>query len=258
MWIDSSILHWSSNKEATIVYGKDERKRAYEILAHAEGILANPATPLHLVDALTTMKRALDHRVRLLNDRYVFEKIPLAGKPKRSFEVFAYFGIMKPRMVSQLIQIRNKLEHEDAEPPALDRCQEFAELVWYFLRSTDSLIRERVDRFSLQPSFEDPLSKARRYELQISAEGGNGWEFELEGWLPSSMYSLTLYPQWFEIDAPFCRTVQELTDGSVDSPAFMDHIKQKRYELDDVHFQGLVKGPPDLLRRLYQMYFSIL
>jgi hypothetical protein len=125
--------------------------RAYEIWEHADLILQQTCNKFHLIDAITSLKRAVNHRLRLLDKLYKFKRIPIKEKPSELLQILHYMDIVRPIMVEKLIQIRNAVEHEDASPPDYEACKVFSEFVWYFLRSTDNLVREIVLTFNLYP-----------------------------------------------------------------------------------------------------------
>jgi len=58
-------------------------------------------------------------------------------------------------MLQKLIDIRNPVEHEDVAPPDHEACKVFAEFTWYFLKSTDRMLREVTSSFVLNPAGDD-------------------------------------------------------------------------------------------------------
>jgi len=123
-------------------------KRAYVIWSHANDILKVSNTDLFCIDAVSTLKRAIDHRIKLLFEIYRFKDIPIKEKPSGHYEILHHFGIIRSRMVKKLIEIRNKIEHEAAFPPDEEACRDYVELTWYFLRSTDFLVRQVTHRLA--------------------------------------------------------------------------------------------------------------
>jgi hypothetical protein len=68
-----------------------------------------------------------------------------------TLELLEYFGIIRPFMLKQLIDIRNLVEHEDSSPPPIGECLTFADLIWYFLRSTDGLAKVLAEAIIFRP-----------------------------------------------------------------------------------------------------------
>jgi len=97
-------------------------------------------TATDLPIASCSVAGALSHRAQALESIYNLRALPLEGKPKRDFELLQYLGIVRPVMLKRLVDIRNLVEHEDADSPNIDDCRMLAEFVWYFLRSTDSIV----------------------------------------------------------------------------------------------------------------------
>lgn len=59
-------------------------------------------------------------------------------------------------MLQDLMEIRNKIEHDDERPPRLKGCSEWLDMVWYFLRTTDDVVRTRTEDLSFEESFKGP------------------------------------------------------------------------------------------------------
>ncbi len=92
-----------------------------------------------------TLRRVVARRVKALKETYQLRELPIGAKPKYDLELLESFGIIRPFMLRRLIEIRNIIEHQDSSPPPVDECLMFADLVWYFLRSTDGLARMQVE-----------------------------------------------------------------------------------------------------------------
>jgi hypothetical protein len=43
--------------------------------------------------------------------------------------------------MKELLKIINDIEHNDARSPEIERCKELVDVVWYFLKSTDSIVK---------------------------------------------------------------------------------------------------------------------
>jgi len=107
------------------------------MLTHAEQTLQSSATDLDRANAILEMRRSISRRIRLLDERYSLRSIPIKEKPSDFLKLLEFVGVVRPTMLQQLIDIRDGVEHEDAEPPDLERCKVFLEFIWYFLKSTD-------------------------------------------------------------------------------------------------------------------------
>ncbi len=194
MWLSPEILEWRVLESGSTVFDETLRARAHEIWGHAEQVLSHPTSAPLRVDAITTLKRAIAHRVRLLENLYSLRSIPLKDKPSDTLKLLEFLGVVRPLMLDKLIAIRNAVEHDDAPPPDIETCQVFLEFAWYFLRSTDSMARVVVDSVELKPSNED-----EDYWLNVESGLGHNWIPKLTGWLTPEMLSTQPKDQWLAL-----------------------------------------------------------
>jgi hypothetical protein len=99
-------------------------------------------------------------------------------------------------MAGQLIELRNAVEHEDQEPPAVPKLKELSEFTWYFLRSTDLRIRP-TGSLLFDPYLKDePRDKVTappyRIVVDIDPHDDAPWEAVIQGFVPA--FSLTTQP----------------------------------------------------------------
>ena len=194
MWLSPKIFEW--DRRVGVTGSEDESwRRAHTIWSHAEHLLEQSNTELFRVDAITTLKRSIDHRLRMLDKIYYFRQIPIRSKPSDMLELLDYLGIIRSKMLQKLTEIRNAVEHEDANPPSDEACFGFLEFTWYFLRSTDLLVRQPTQSVVLFPS-EDELY----YDATIELDPKEGWIPKLTAWVVSSMVS----------DSPIVKTLSVL------------------------------------------------
>lgn len=156
VWVPARFLGWDYD-----TYGTDELdpaglERAYSIWGHANDKLNGDCTEFDRIDVVTTLKRSVTQRVSALKKAYGFNLLPLAGKPKRDLDILHRLGLIRPLMLRSLIEIRNALEHEDVTPPDHKDCLALTEFVWYFLKSTDPLLRCRLSEVEYAAEFDEP------------------------------------------------------------------------------------------------------
>jgi hypothetical protein len=250
MYLTPEVLEWKAEAEGSSIPDQSLWKRAYKIWAHAEQVLSCPTTEFQRVDAITTLKRASDHRVRLLNDFYSLRNISIKGKPSEILYLLEFVGIIRPLMLQKLIDIRNAVEHEDASPPSHEDCQVFLEFMWYFLRSTDKLTQYVLEDIGLRPFGEDE----NYYWLTVSSGPEHNWVPKLFGWVKPDMLSNEPKDNWLVLNVERTETREELIER------LRDEVKEgetgRGKYLDDVCLHVEVRGPTDALVKLLKIYFE--
>jgi hypothetical protein len=217
-------------------------------------LLERSSIELFRVDAITTLKRAVDHRFRLLDEIYEFRRIPIGNKPSGILELLNYLGIVRPKMLQQLTEIRNSVEHKDADPPSEQACFNFLEFTWYFLRSTDMLVRRPVQSIALVPP-EDEL-EPEHYGAEIEFDPKGSWIPKISAWVVSSMVSEQTVDDWLtlKIEKTDTRGALMATQGKPVDPTGWDSGRGKNS--DDIHLIAEIRGPAHHLLKLYQIYFE--
>ena len=66
MWLNPDVLEWQGIAQGSSVFTTEAWKRPYQIWSHAEQTLNKPTTESERTDAILTLRRAIDRRVRLL------------------------------------------------------------------------------------------------------------------------------------------------------------------------------------------------
>ncbi len=190
------------------------QNRPYKMLEHARELLSNKKGEFFRADAISTLKRALDVRLKSINEIYNFDK--LFGSPKvHLIEALEICGILRPLMLRQLLDIRNLVEHKDRNPPSFRRCSEFEDYVWYFLKSTDKLLGGPFSTFD----FIDPNSLNFEYDLDCSRK--TNWDFKVSGWFRRAHVSRHERKGWL-----CCRIITFST--------YTEHIKEfPNYKSED-------------------------
>ena len=237
------VLTWEVFPEgATLCEDRSEMlKRPYELLHHAEQRLKGCPSGLDLVDVITTLKRAAFQRRDALEKAYKLKHLPISGLPKEPLERLAFFGIIKPIVFRNLVDVRNCVEHQDAAPPGVARCKELAEYVWYFLKSTDRLLKEETNLYLLgNPNSDDPED----YWIEIGNGPSKDWNIRAHGWLPSSLFMPSPLAGGCMIEGVFRYAREQHRQGD-----------EKRAP-DDVFVDGRVVGPKEALISIYEHYFS--
>lgn len=203
LWIEPSWLLWECTSEGRWPVSTDGVHRPYEMEQHSRDRLAGDPSDLDRVDAITTLKRAVDHRVRMLKKIYGLRQLSKSLKTKDDLELLASFDIVRPFMLRRLIAIRNIVEHEDSKPPSTSDCLMFTDLVWYFLRSTDALVRAQLDDLVFYTPGSQPFVYRRKFSPTVKVtfpESFNGSP-EVDAWLTPASFSYETKTDWIRIEA---------------------------------------------------------
>lgn len=253
-WLTSDIFNWITSVDTANVARGREWFRAYEIWEHADQLLQQTFNEFHLVDTITTLKRAVNNRLRLLNKLYKFKRIPIQEKPSDLLQTMHYLDIVRPIMVEKLIQIRNAVEHEDASPPDYEDCRVFSEFVWYFLRSTDNLVREIVITFNLYPAESDLSLYSVGCGMGIEQE----WNPTIGGWVPSQLISDITKDHWLRISGEKYDRLSDYLSNSNETQSDEGGESKENVPRSEVtYFRGKIRGPAESLKSLIHLYFKV-
>jgi hypothetical protein len=236
MFISNVIFTWEPIVEA-LSYTEDDWEYAYSYLRHSEKLLSGVPERHSLIDVVSNLKRAVDHRIRHISTTYKIKTIPIYASKKEIWDILAELEVIKPVMLANLIDIRNAVEHQFSNPPPQARCIELAEFVWYFLRSTDSLAKEVSSGPFLQ---ESKASYATPFRIYYNGNPENGWESNITAFLPKELTSLTPKADYFEVSET---RVQPGKDFKLASSRFRWYIKEMydRFGDDDLFITGKLK-----------------
>jgi hypothetical protein len=240
-WVDPSWLSWGALMDGATGYDPcDITARPYETHQHACDRLAGDPSEFDRVDAITTLKRIVSRRVKELNENYCLRELPTGPKPKYNLALLEYFGIIRPFMLKRLIDIRNFVEHEDSIPPPTDECLMFADLVWYFLRSTDKIAHGFINIISFE--LRTPIRDDDENEFfKVSVLFGQPFNKPPEIRADIDPAALAYEPRenWTRIEAA--------------------EITRSRYERPDYHqiyVRGNMSGTNAQMKYIYDLYFK--
>jgi hypothetical protein len=248
IWLSPEILNWCYLGSAFSFDDDASWRRSYEIWQHSEELLSRGGSEFTRIDAITTLHRAIDHRIRLLALACSLKKLPLVERSKDSLEILGYLGIVRPLMLKRINDIRNIVEHEDGKPPSYEECLVFLEFVWYFLRSTDLLTQQPPDYFEFQSQDDDA------YGLWIRVSRNDAIEFQVNGWVPERLFSPDAVKGWLSLVPTKLSTRAEYLGNTPDVNVEKDG--RGRYP-QDILFAGAVRGPAEALLWLTRAYLRV-
>ncbi len=161
MWVPHVWTNWAKDSSGgRYVYDVDHVAAAHDHWGVAAQVLElNPTGSVLRGTVIQKLWNAVDRRVRSLHSLYHLRELASRlewdrGGRLQLLEMLARVGLVRPSMLEQLRTMRNTIEHADRGVPDLAQCQVLLDAVWYFLRSTDSLVDLVVE--SLE--FVDPLA----------------------------------------------------------------------------------------------------
>lgn len=212
LWLSNQVFSWISGEyEASIVLELRHLKRAYELWNHANKSLNTSDEELFRVDALSTLKRCLNHRLKLIESIYELKKIAEKNSPKDYLGYLERFGIVRSSMLKSLLLIRNNIEHEDKEPPSYERCIELLDSVWYFLRSTDEIVR--LQKYGCTYK----LDHNNVYALNVTVQYQKNHQFDIWGWVPADYISEIYISNYSELEIVEVRQGSDINYNKIPS-----------------------------------------
>ena len=174
MYLSENIFTWSFDQQAQrSPLNKDGITRAREIWSHARNRLTNNPSELDRTDCMTSLKRATNHRLKALEAEYAISTLPASQSNKKTLENLQEYGLVRPTLLTELMKVRNDIEHNERPPPDLN-CHLYVDIVWYFLKSTDQLLDMVVDEIA----YEDVKTNSA---LTLKFHTSGTWKVKVEG-----------------------------------------------------------------------------
>lgn len=246
IYLTYEILNWEAHISGSTSNDHEVVTRPYQILAHSESLIKKDATTFHLADALGNLKRALNHRLQLIERLYQLKTLKFAEMPKGYLELLEKYGLARPYLIKKLMEIRNDIEHKDKKPPRVDRCRELLDVTWYFLKSTDKLVSTIPLDIELDPNYSNDLPE--KYGCSIEVKFPKK-DFKISGWFPINYVSKEPSKNSFKI---ICTTIH---DGLYWKDKNEEYHKDKTSE--DIWVLGKVSADSNekqlLLRKMLEL-----
>ena len=116
LYIDAAVLIGEPDANSWVDHSPDWRNQ-HAIWEHATQTISKP-TPSQqdLSSAVIQLQRSVEHRDKLLDHLYSFERIP-GRRPGSKYETMADLKIIRPTLKIRLRDLRNRLMHEFDEIP---------------------------------------------------------------------------------------------------------------------------------------------
>ena len=177
---------------------------------------------------MTNLKKSINHRLKLIEKLYNFKKIVFPEKPKGYLQLLETYNVVRPYLMNTVMEIRNRIEHDDSPPPDQKRCKELVDMVWYLLKSTDFLVTSLTDYFEFD--IYDSNSNVTQYGGAVTLDHTNHENIELSGWFPQKVISME------ERNVFVCICIDSLRFGEM-----FNNTELHRDKLDtDLFIQGTI------------------
>lgn len=192
-YLSPEFLDWPQRPEDSDFWrtNAEFEARPHELWSHARALLEQAPSRESRADAISNLKRAISLRVSALNSLYGLKKLTHFRRTNSLTLTMADFGIIRPLLLGQILDLRNRIEHQDELPPSDQRCAEWLDVVWYFLKSTDLLLRGGCNAISFDL---DERDQAHPVWLVVVNGPQNNWMPVFRGWLPPAMLTGSLDP----------------------------------------------------------------
>ncbi|NOT09662.1 MAG: hypothetical protein HOP28_15830 [Gemmatimonadales bacterium] len=257
VWISPAILEWAPFIESYRTRPFSEARRPYEHWQHADVLLAGASSEFHRIDIVTTLKRAVELRLKPLNEIYAFRRIPLPAMPEDRLTQLSYLGIIRPLLIARLIDLRNRIEHQDAEPPTTAHCAELTDVVWYFLRSTETLLRQVIIDAGLDAS---GGRHDEHHHIRLRWDPPKNLGIEFQGWLPHTWVSESVKPHFLAVEPEeLSRAVDHFTGPFTEDDRTLREAltRHRRRDPKDVWLRGKLISASPGAERVYHVLLGL-
>ena len=183
IWIPGNILNWEFSISSCEVYEKNNWVRAYELWERSRSLIDRNENTFDLMDGIINLKRALNSRLLLIRKIYGIDSFNFVEIKGGTLEILEQLGIIRPTILRKLMEIRNNIEHNDSPPPNIEKCKELVDILWYFLRSTDTLVQKKCT--SIEGTFDDT-----NYIINFYIDMSDGILITTNAVLPENLISL--------------------------------------------------------------------
>jgi hypothetical protein len=250
VWINLEWLSWLGTEEDRDYVEYNDAARPYENHQHACDRLAGDPNNNDRVDAIMALRRAVGQRLKALMEIYELRELPIGMKCK-NLELLSYFGLIRPFMLKRLIDLRDSVEHDNTSPPPLDECLMFADLIWYFLRSTDRLVKSTRKglQFWKEPSWRHYEEWDDNARVWLRFGGPLSEPPEIQATLYEAYYAYEPKADWIRVEATQIEKYETLAEGG-------DEEKDKDW-VPWMKVTGKISGTEEQMRLIYQAYFNV-
>lgn len=152
IWIDLSFFKDITTSSSVNLARTNLLQDAYIIWEEAnKTILESSGNKEKLNQGFLSLKRAFNVASIELKKNTGIDEIQYSGKNKRNFfSVLEYFDIVKTLSLKSYLDIRNLIEHQNAEPPSIEKSLLLSEYIWNYIRNVSNVLNNFIDNFYFQ------------------------------------------------------------------------------------------------------------
>src|SRR5262245_29583888 len=104
IWIDPDIFLWPCKKDADEYLNESNWRRAHEIWKHASKRLQTTSNEMDRTDAITTLKRCLNQRLKQIEKDYRLRSF-LDSTHSRYLQLLEQLDLVRPLMLHDLMEL---------------------------------------------------------------------------------------------------------------------------------------------------------
>src|SRR5262249_44218312 len=151
--------------------------------------------------------------------------------------------LVRPTLLRRLIALRNAIEHDHKGPPSIEEAQVMLDSLWYFLRSTDAVVKREFTNISVYPEDHED------YWLEFRLLKRTDWKFKVDGWIPAESVSADP-PGNLEVKLDEFRRRAELGEPTVVGDG-------RARKVEDAFIAGRLVGPTEGIRDVASMLLTL-
>ncbi len=251
--IDESVLNWRPNSDASGKLTSVEYLLPYQYHSRAE-VLLMEHLPEARTDAVSNLKRAIDHRLKTLNEIYCLRRVPGINRKDSLLDILFHLGILKPRLLHEIKRLRNEAEHQFIDPADHERCLDLADLCWYLLRATDACAHLRINGVILSENTEKFTESD--YWVEFCPKFDEKWRIAIRGWIPAEKLIMRDSLNGLQIQGEK-EIAKKARDPNTEEIDLMNYIEKRNKKIGDMYISGEIVGSEFALNEISKKYFSL-
>jgi hypothetical protein len=249
IWLSRKVFEWSNVAHGGTLIEGARVNRPYAILTHCEGILGENPTEFSVADAVLGLKRAINSRLQHIEELFQFSA--LYPKSVGALERLEQLGLARPFLVRQLFELRNDIEHNDAQPPDLHRVRELVDLTWYFLRTTDNACKLLPAGVLLRSGDEGSVPPEQWISIRPSRSQPRS--FDVSGWVDRKLLASESANGFFEVKLTVLKTKDWAPSKSDDSIALASFARHSLRSDDERWIVGTAQLDNELAITVWRL-----